>query len=226
MAEWTNDDELFRIGREELYTAVVGDICDQLGMRRRFLPPELRSLKAAPGVPVMIGRAMTVLEADVFSEPAGGSPFGSMLSALDDLRHNEVYVCAGASPRYALIGELMATAMMARGAVGAVADGYIRDSEGILALDFPVYSRGSYAQDQRGRGIVMDYRVPVEIGGITIEPGDIVLGDVDGVLIVPQEAEVEVFTRALAKARAEKTVQKAIAGGMTATEAFDTYGIL
>lgn len=149
-----------------------------------------------------------------------------MLSALDDLRHNEVYVCAGASPRYALIGELMATAMIARGAVGAVADGYIRDSEGILTLDFPVYSRGSYAQDQRGRGIVMDYRVPIEIGGITIEPGDIVIADVDGVLIVPQEAEVEVFTLALAKARAEKTVQKAIAGGMTATEAFDTYGIL
>lgn len=69
MAEWNNDDELFRIGREELYTAVVGDICDQLGMRRRFLPPELRPLKPAPGVPVMLGRAMTVLEADVFSSP-------------------------------------------------------------------------------------------------------------------------------------------------------------
>ena len=226
MSEWHSDEELFRISRSELYTAVIGDICDQLNMRRRFLDPEIRSLQRGPGVPLLIGRALTVLEADVFAEPAGDAPFGCMLSALDDLKQDEVYICAGASPRYALVGELMATAMVSRGAAGAVLDGYARDSEGLFSLGFPVYSRGSYAQDQRGRGIVIDYRVPIEIAGVSIEPGDIVVGDIDGVLVVPQSAETEVFTRALAKARAEKTVQKAIAEGMTTTEAFETYGIL
>ena len=224
--EWGSDAELFELARRELYTAAIGDICDQLGLRRQFLSPAIRPLQMGPGVPLMIGRAMTVLEADVFADPRTGPPFGKMLDALDDLKPDEIYVCAGASPRYALVGELMATAMMARGAVGAVCEGYVRDTEGILALDFPVYSYGSYSQDQRGRGIVLDWRVPIEITGVRINSGDILVGDIDGVLAVPREAEERVFTEALAKARAEKTVQKAIAGGMTATDAFEEYGIL
>jgi regulator of RNase E activity RraA len=224
--EWNSDAELFELARGELYTAAIGDICDQLGLRRQFLSPGIRPLQSGPEVPLMIGRAMTVLEADVFADPQTGPPFGRMLEALDDLAPDEIYVCAGASPRYALVGELMATAMMGRGAVGAVCEGYVRDTEGILKLDFPVYSYGSYSQDQRGRGIVLDWRVPIEISGVRISPGDIVVGDIDGVLTVPREAEETVFTDALAKARAEKTVQKAIANGMTATEAFEEYGIL
>lgn len=226
MPEWSTDAELFELSRQELYTAVVGDICDQMGLRRQFLNPQLRPLQSGLDTSVMIGRAMTVLETDVFEEPAEGPPFGQMLTALDDLQPNEIYVCAGASPRYALIGELMCTAMIARGAVGAVCDGFIRDAKGILKLEFPVYSLGPYAQDQRGRGQVLAYRVPVEIYNIRIQPGDIIMGDIDGVLVVPRTAEEEVFTRALAKARAEKTVQQALRGGMKAAAAFEKYGIL
>ncbi len=226
MPEWTSDAELFELSRRELYTAVVGDICDQMGLRRQFLNPQLRPLHSGPETPVMIGRAMTVWEADVFEEPAEGPPFGKMLAALDDLQPNEIYICAGASPRYALIGELMCTAMLASGAVGAVCDGYIRDAKGILKLEFPVYSLGPYAQDQRGRGTVLDYRVPIEIYGIRIQPGDIIMGDIDGVLVVPRAAEEELFTRALAKARAEKTVQQALRAGMKASVAFEQFGIL
>lgn len=223
--EWRNDEGLFGLAREELYTAVVGDICDQYGLRHQFLPPEIRPLNT-PSKSVLIGRAMPVLEADVFQESDATKPFGKMLQALDDLRRNEVYLCAGSSPRYALVGELMATAMLARGAVGAVVDGYVRDTHGILEVGLSTFSRGPYAQDQRGRGIVLDYRVPIEIGGVSIRPGDIIVGDIDGVLVVPAEWETEVFAGALTKARAEKTVQKAIAKGMSATEAFATYGIL
>jgi regulator of RNase E activity RraA len=224
--EWNSDTELFELARGELYTAVIGDICDQLDLRKQFLSPGIRPMQVGPEVPLMIGRAMTVLEADVFADPRTGPPFGKMLDALDDLKPGEVYVCAGASPRYALVGELMATAMIARGAVGAVCEGYVRDTEGILKLGFPVYSYGSYSQDQRGRGIVLDWRVPLEISGVRLNSGDIVVGDIDGVLVVPREVEERVFTDALAKARAEKTVQKAIANGMTATAAFEEYGIL
>ena len=149
-----------------------------------------------------------------------------MLEALDDLKTNEIYVCAGASPRYALWGELMSIRAQRCGAVGAVVDGYSRDTHGILELGFPTFSYGAYAQDGSPRGKVIDFRVPIEIGDARILPGDILFGDVDGVCVVPKAAEEEVFIRALEKARGEKKVRKAIEEGMSAKEAFQTFGIM
>jgi len=223
MNEWTNDEELFALARRELYTAVVGDVLDELGLRRQFLPPTIQPLTREMR---LIGRAMPVLEADVYELRDPHAPFGLMLDALDDLRPNEVYVVTGASPRYALWGEIMTAAAIARGAVGVVCDGYLRDTHGVLAQRFPAFSRGSYAQDQKGRGEVIDFRCRVEIGGVEIEPGDAVVGDVDGVVVVPRAAEEEVFQRALAKARAEKRVLNDVRNGMPAKEAFRKYGIL
>ena len=149
-----------------------------------------------------------------------------MLEALDDLKRNEIYICTGSSPTYALWGELMSTRAMKLGAVGAVVDGYSRDTTGILQMNFPTFSYGRYAQDQAPRGKVIDFRVPLEIGGVRVNSGDIVFGDIDGVCIVPREAETEVITKALEKARGEKLVKKAIEGGMSAREAFDKFGIM
>jgi len=219
---WRNDAELFRLARTELFTAVVGDVMDQCGLRRQFLPPQIQPLDRQM---VVIGRAMTVLEADFFEE--GNNPFGIMLQALDDLKTDEVYVCAGASPRYALWGELMSIRAQKLGAAGAVLDGYSRDTHGILASGFPCFSRGAYAQDQGPRGKVVDFRAPIEMeGGVRIEPGDIVFGDLDGVCVVPRKAEREVFVRAIGKARGEKTVRKALEKGMSAQAAFRKFGVL
>ena len=115
---------------------------------------------------------------------------------------------------------------MKLGAVGAVVDGYSRDTTGILQMNFPTFSYGRYAQDQAPRGKVIDFRVPLEIGGVRVNPGDIVFGDIDGVCIIPREAEQEVITKALEKARGEKLVKKAIEGGMSARDAFDQFGIM
>ncbi|MGJ7033078.1 RraA family protein [Niabella hirudinis] len=225
---WQTEEELFHIVKKELYTAVVGDIMDKLGYLHQFLPPQIKPLRQDMFV---VGRAMTVLEADVFGEegnrnPVLKKPFGLMLEALDDLRPNEVYVCSGSSPSYALWGELMSTRAMKLGAVGAVVDGYSRDTNGILELDFPTFSYGRYAQDQAPRGKVIDFRVPLEIKGVKVNPGDIIIGDSDGVCVVPAEIEEEVFTGAIEKARGEKIVQKKIQDGMSAKEAFETYGIM
>jgi regulator of RNase E activity RraA len=73
---------------------------------------------------------------------------------------------------------------------------------------------------------VADFRCPIEIGGVWIEPGDIIFGDLDGVVVIPQRHEREVIERALEKARGEKVVRKAIEDGMSATTAFKTFGIL
>lgn len=225
---WQTDAELFALARRELFTALVGDAMDQLGLLRQFLPPQLRPLRDSM---VVIGRALPVVEADIDpaappADPRLARPFGLMFEALDDLKPGEVYVCSGASPQYALWGELMSTRARTLGAAGAVLDGYSRDTPGILRLDFPTFSRGRYAQDQGPRGRVVDFRVPITIGQAVINPGDILFGDLDGVCVIPREAETEVFMRALEKARGENLVRKAIEGGMSAREAFDRFGIM
>ena len=148
-----------------------------------------------------------------------------MLHALDDLKRNEVYLCSGSSPTYALWGELMSTRAMKLGAAGAVVNGYSRDTRGILELNFPTFSWGRYAQDQAPRGKVIDFRVPLQVGDVRVESGDIVFGDIDGVCVVPRIIEREVFAKALEKARGEKTVKRAIEKGLSAQEAFNKYGI-
>ncbi|RIJ45752.1 RraA family protein [Maribellus luteus] len=227
---WKDDTELFKFIREELYTAVVGDIMDKMGMQRQFLPPQIRPLKEEMFI---VGRAMTVLEADCFEElspdsknPLMNKPFGLMLEALDDIKPNEVYICSGSSPSYALVGELMLTRVKMCGGAGAVVNGYSRDTNGIYEVGLPVFSYGPYAQDQAPRGKVIDYRVPIEMSGVRINPGDIVIGDIDGVCIVPREVEDEVFARSLEKARGERMVLKAIQEGMSAVEAWNRYGIM
>lgn len=219
--EWRNDDELFTLMQKLLYTAIVGDVMDTHGLHHQFFPARCRPLRESM---VVAGRAMTVLEADVFQEP--DPPFGLMLEALDSLQPNEVYLAAGCSERYALWGELMSTAARARGSGGAVLAGYARDTRGIVAMNFPVFCYGSYAQDQRIRGQVIACRVPIEVDGIHVKPGDILFGDVDGVLVVPREIEVEVISEALERSRKEKKAKQELAEGKLATDVFSKYGIL
>ncbi|MFS4415520.1 RraA family protein [Maribacter sp. 2307ULW6-5] len=227
---WQNDQELFKIAREELFVALVGDILDKMGHLHQFLPPHIKPLDQNFTV---LGRAMPVLEADVFEESSESGhssimqkPFGLMFEALDSLKEGQVYICSGASPRYALWGGLMSTRAMKLGAAGAVVNGWSRDTKEILELGFPCFSLGGYAQDQGPRGKVIDYGVPIEFGGVRIHPGDIVYGDMDGVLIVPKDTVTEAFTGAIEKARGEQTVKKALQEGMSTVEAFNKFGIM
>lgn len=219
--EWNTEKELVSIIHKELFTAVIGDILDDHGCRQQFLPPNLRPLNPSMK---LVGRAMPVLEADVYDTR---SAYGLIFEALDALQPGEIYVAVGASTHYALWGELMTTAANARGAVGAVIDGSIRDVHGVLSFaHFPVFCTGITGQDQKGRGRAIDYRVPVEIGGVKIEPGSMIIGDMDGVVVVPETVEESVFTQALAKARTEKTIKQDLQNGMLATIAFNKYGIM
>jgi regulator of RNase E activity RraA len=219
--EWKDDDELFGLIRKHLFSSILGDVLDLKGRHHQFLPAACRPL--APHM-VVVGRAMTVLEADVFHLP--NPPFGKMLEALDSLQKDEVYVAAGCAPRYALFGELMATAAKARGAAGAVLAGYARDVRGICDLKFPTFCYGSYGQDQRGRGQVIDFRVPLEIEGVMVMPGDIVMGDLDGVVIVPREVEQVIISMALIQGRKEKTARSMLLNGARAQDVFTETGVL
>ncbi|MEP3274798.1 MAG: RraA family protein [Stappiaceae bacterium] len=230
MSHWQNDTDLFTLMRKELFSAVIGDVMDKIGLTRQFLPPHLNVLDRSM---IIAGRAMTVLEADVYDEVCEGSanpimaqPFGLMFEALDSLKENDVYICTGASPNFALWGGLMSTRALHLKAAGAVVDGYVRDSNEILELGLPVATQGCYAQDQGPRGKVFDYGVPLTIGQVRIKPGDIIFGDCDGVLCVPREQEGEIIAAALEKVRGESAVRKALQEGMSTVEAFKTFGIM
>jgi regulator of RNase E activity RraA len=204
----------------ELNTAVIGDILDEMGLRKQFLPPEIRALH--PEV-TMVGLAMPVLEQDTSGL---ADPFGKMFEALDSLRPGEVYLAAGGSMTYALWGEMMTAVALRKQAAGAVLHGHIRDTNKVRRLGLPVFSCGSYAQDLRGRGRVTDYRVPIVIGDVQIDPGDILVGDVDGVIAIPAKAAAECVRRARQKLSTESEVLKELIGGLDSAKAFDKFGVM
>lgn len=224
-----NEKEFLNQIKGNLNTAVVGDIMDQLGFQNQFLTPKIKPLRDDM---IVVGRAMPVLETDTLDNTSTSSnamlkkPFGLMLEALDQLKENEIYLCTGGTPTYALWGELMSTRALQCGASGAVLNGYSRDTLGILKLNFPTFSYGTYAQDQAPRGKVIDFRVPIKIDNVAITPGDVVFGDIDGVCIIPQEIDKKVVELAVEKVKGENLVRKSIEAGMSSVEAFNKYGIM
>jgi 4-hydroxy-4-methyl-2-oxoglutarate aldolase len=223
-----SDATLFDTIRTQLFTAVIGDILDVAGLTHQFLPPDIRALRRGM---VLVGRAMPVLEADCHGEIVasanGPQPFGLMFRALDDLKPDEIYITTGASPRYALWGGLMSTRARALGAAGAVLDGYHRDTREIEQLNLPVFSRGSYAQDQRLRGRVIDFRCPIEFdNAVRVMPGDVIVGDIDGVLVIPSAHLEDVVAQAVKKVQGEETVREMIMRGETTEAIYEQTGIM
>lgn len=217
----TSDAELFRLLREELTTPLVGDILDRERCWHQFLPQPIKPLNSGH---VLTGRAMPVRIADVTGPQA--RPFGRLTDALDALQPDEIYVATGGAMNCAAWGEIMTATARMRGAAGAVLDGFHRDTPKVLEQNWPVFSRGSYAQDAGVRSVVSDFRCAVEIGGVLIEPGDLIFGDLDGVIVIPRRIERQVIDAALEKKAGEKRVRGEIEGGSTSTAVFDKHGIL
>jgi 4-hydroxy-4-methyl-2-oxoglutarate aldolase len=221
MPEWKNNQELFKLIQNELYTPVVGDILDQKGKVHQFLPQPIQPLRTEMAA---VGRAMPVLMIDVYGPQR--KPFGLLTEALDQLQEGEIYLASGGEMRCAYWGELLTAAAKKRGATGAVINGFHRDTPKVLEQNWPVFSRGRFAQDSSVRTQVVDFRVSIEVGGVKVKPGDLVFADLDGILIIPSELETEVIELALEKARGEKKVRQAIEAGMSSTDAFQHFGIL
>lgn len=223
------DPELFALMRRDLNSAVIGDILDQMGFRRQFLPHGIAPL--APSTTIA-GRAMPVLEQDIPDAQIDGTgaptrnAFGLMFRALDSLQPGEIYLASTPSLGYALWGGLMTTRALHLGAAGAILNGFARDADEIARLGLPVFCRGLYAQDQAPRGKVVDMRCPLQVGQARVEPGDLMFGDREGVLVIPRAAEREAIARSFEKLATENKVADAIRGGMGTVEAFDTFGVM
>ncbi len=214
-------DKLEKLFTEELYTPVVGDILDVMGFTHQFLPQEIQQARSDFK---LIGYAMPALMIDVFGPQK--KPFGQLTEALDQLNPGEIYLASGGAMRCAYWGELLTATAKTRKASGAVINGFHRDTPQMLSQNFPVFSRGSYAQDSSVRTQVVDYRCHMEIGQVSVDPGDLIFGDIDGVLVIPKRIIADVIAQSVEKARGEKVVRHAIENGLTATKAFEKFGIL
>jgi regulator of RNase E activity RraA len=214
--------ELFKHIETSLYTAVLSDALDEVGIRDRAMREYLRPI--APDI-VFAGWARTVLCMDVHYIPE--DPYALEIEAIDSILPGEVLVVGtGASVRNAPWGELLSTAAMARGARGAVIDGLIRDVKKILSLGFPVFASGMKPVDSRGRGIVVDYNIPVECGGVTVNPGDLIVADFDGVVAIPAASVQEVVRLATEKVSRENSSRAELLNGKYLRDVFAKYGVL
>ena len=210
--------------RARLFSSVLSDCLDAAGYRNQALAARIRPLDDSL---VLCGRARTGLYGDVYEAREGENPYELEIRLIDDLRAGEVPVFAcGASGRIAPWGELLSTAARARGAAGVVMDGLTRDVRAIREMKFPVFAGGIGPLDSKGRGKVVAIDVPVEVAGARVEPGDLVFGDADGVIVIPKAAEERVIAAALAKLRGENETRDALARGEKLADVFRRHGIL
>jgi 4-hydroxy-4-methyl-2-oxoglutarate aldolase len=214
--------EFYRMVEERLYTSVLADVMDDLGYHRQVMRHDIRPLYEGARV---AGRAATMLAAEVYEVPA--EPFKLELDLLDSIEPGEVVVCTTqGSMRAAMWGELLSTHTKARGGRGAIIDGLTRDAWGIVDIPFPVFVAGYTPADSKGRLDTIAIRVPIEAGGVLVHDGDLVVGDVDGCLAVPQAVEGEVIERAIAKVEGEDEVREVLRAGASISKVFKDYGIL
>jgi 4-hydroxy-4-methyl-2-oxoglutarate aldolase len=209
----------------KLYAAVLSDVLDGLGLTAQAMRPFVRPLDESL---VLFGRARTGLYMPRYHVEPGRNPYEVEIALVDDLREGDVAVlaCGGPTDRIAPWGELLTTASLARGAAGCVTDGLVRDVRRVHEAGFPVFHGGIGPLDSKGRGEMMAMDVPVECGGVRVEPGDYVLGDADGVVVVPQGVAAEAFGQALAKVEAEDRTREMLAAGRKLKEVFDELGVL
>jgi regulator of RNase E activity RraA len=208
-----------------LYSAVLSDVMDSLGLMHQAMSPFVRPLD--DGL-VMMGRARTGLYMDVYGIEDGEDPYDVEIAMVDDLRDGDVAVlaCRGPTLRIAPWGELLSTAARCRGAVGCVTDGLVRDIRKIRAMQFPVFHGGIGPLDSKGRAKMMKRDVPVDCAGVRVNPGDIVFGDADGVVIVPHERAEAVIDAACRKVASENHTRDALLEGQLLREVYDRFGVL
>jgi regulator of RNase E activity RraA len=200
-----------------LSSAILSDIMDSLGLVRRAMKPFVRPLDERH---VMVGRARTGLYMPAYALREGENPYEVEIALVDDLHAQDVVVlaCNGPTERIAPWGELLST--------GCVTDGLVRDVRQIREMDFPVFHGGIGPLDTKGRARMVDRDVRVECGGVSIDSGDLIFGDVDGIVVIPRSHEHAVMDLALEKVKGENHTRDALLTGESLASVFKRLGIL
>ena len=217
MADFTNEQVVFDTLRDKLTTPLVGDTLDVLGFCEQVMRPEITPVY--PGA-VVIGRAYPIITVDIY-EP-GDEFYIGLPETIDCLKPGDVVVIGGTRSTNACIwGDLASTAAQGRGATGAVLDGYTRDIPGIVEIKFPVFSGGIAVGSPYGRAKVLDRGCPVRCGGVLVRPGDIVFGDINGVVVIPKEVVQKAMPAALERAGGEDMLRQRLLKGELFRKAYD-----
>lgn len=220
--QYRDDTELFDTMEQKLYSSVISDVLDSMGYRNQAMRADINPVW--PGA-VVAGRAHTCLSVDIYEIKE--NPYENEIAAVDTLKPNDVLVGGtNCSTETSLWGELLSTAARARGARGAIVDGYTRDVVRIRDMQFPLFATGTRPLDSKGRSIVLEYGRPVKCGDVLVNEGDIVLADIDGVIVIPQEIADEVIEKSLEKASGEDAFRDEILGGALLGDVYKKYGFL
>lgn len=208
--------------QEKLYVAVISDVLDQMGYRQQATRS---AFFAYTGTDKLLGRCKTTLWADVFN--VDENPYEMELQAVDSCQPGDVLICAaGGSNRSGIWGELLSTAARNSGCLGVIVHGAVRDVAKMREMGFPVFATAKNVYDSQNRQKVIDLDVAVEIDGVVFNPGDLVMADEDGIVVIPRDVEAQVIEAALQKVDAENITRDAIKNGMKASEAYQKYGVL
>jgi regulator of RNase E activity RraA len=204
-------------------SALASDCLDHMQLRNQVLNADIQMIS---GDGVMMGYAFPVRVEAVFKAP--DVPYVGLLKAVG---RDQVYVTPsnrnnGGDHPAAFWGELLSTACKHKGVAGALTDGPVRDTTRMQALGFKVFGVQTSPLDINSRYEVVEHNVPAVIDGVDINPGDLIVADVDGVVIVPKAAIDEVIARVEEKNSGENLFRKAVREGMAPSEAFAKYGVL
>jgi regulator of RNase E activity RraA len=218
----TNHLDLDQLSKET-YAAVFSDVCDAAGLRQQTLEPGAKLLAGPSGV--LIGWARTAVSRPLTDIP--DRPYGGEIDFIDSLNVGDVVVLDCSRKPAAAWGELFSTASVGRGARGAIVDGLIRDKRLIDNLDrFPVFGRGLRPTDSLGRVAIAEYDIPVCVFGLTVYPGDLVVCDADGSIIVPRDYAFEIMEKAREKALTENSARELLLNGGLLRDVWEKYRVL
>lgn len=221
--EFKSETELFDFMEQNFYAAALSDVMDEMGVRNQAIDPGLGIRPLHPDF-VTAGRVYTLVNALNQRED---NPYELAIKGVDQLQKDSVIVATSIDLiNTGIMGELTATAMRARKSRGAVIDGFTRDGRKLLSMNFPTFARGMSPIDTTGRVRVVDIGCAVTIGGIIINPGEIIFADYDGIMVIPKTIEKEVIDKTIQRVNEENLVRNHLAAGGTMAEAWEKYHVL
>ena len=206
----------------------LSDSLDALGVRGQVMTGDIGALQrpariAGPARTIRFEPITTSVEAAYRT----ADPYRPFIEFMDGVQPGEVIVVStGGDRRTAYWGELFSAAALGRGAVGVVCDSYTRDRPKVEALGFPVFSAGTRPLDYRARMQIVAAQLPVRCGDVDVAPGDLVLADTDGIVVVPDGVHEPAVSRANQRAGTESSVLDQLLAGRSIGEVWTTYGVL
>lgn len=211
-----SDDDLCHRFRA-LYVPAIADVLDDHGLWHQVMTDVL---------PLTLNMTVAGIAFTAIGRPERSVDRSIRLGArmIDELEAGQVAVFDCADDRTTgHWGELLTNGAIARGAVGAVIDGGIRDTGAILKLGFPVFHKFRAARDAKGRWNVVDMRTPIVCGGVPVRPGDVIVGDADGVVVVPRDIAEDILIEAEETVRVETEIRRRVHAGERVGDLYQQY---